>query len=158
MEEVKKVLPPKPLSATQTALEMVDRVQRPSVFGVAPPLGLTLRRAPEELGALAQPPRLAGRQRLPPLVKAQRGQRLRKWGETPPRDRWSSIRQSSNNQQVGEGDSADGPDSDLVISNSLFWNWQSACRVAVVPLNPKVLGSIPGAGINNASRQTRPDR
>ena len=28
----------------------------------------------------------------------------------------------------------------------------------VVPLNPKVLGSIPGAGTNNAARHTRAGR
>src|SRR5437868_2674828 len=47
-------------------------------------------------------------------------------------------------------DPADGVSSDLLINNSLLWNSRATSWIAVAPLNPKVLGSIPGAGTNNA--------
>ncbi len=74
-----------------------------------------------------------------------------------PRRRHNHVTLKECCHRVGcSSNSADGPNRDLVVSNSLFRNSQGACRIARVPLNPKVLGSIPGAGTNNAVRQLLP--
>src|SRR2546421_9555485 len=108
--------------------------------------GLGRLRGP--LKAIWPSPKVNSPRQTPPQI-----QRPSKLGPDNPKVCQAFLRQAFRNEQSGGTNPADGANSDFLISNSLFWNLQGACSVAVVPLNPKVLGSIPGAGTNNASRQ-----